>query len=341
MQRAFEIALNKQSTVGHNPMVGCVIVHNNKIIGEGCHEYYGGPHAEVNAIASIPQDQHHLLQEASLYVTLEPCFHYGNTPPCVNLILKHQIPKVYISCIDTNPKVSGQSVKKMKDAGIEVYEGICEEQGKEFIRRYITLTDKKRPYIILKFAQSKDQFIGKHEETIWLTNPISKRLVHKWRSKEAAILVGTTTAAVDNPQLNTRLWEGNSPTRIVLDKNGRLDNTLHLFDGSTPTIVFHENAEVPKTTKGIEYSKINFNDKLVDQILEKLFDKKIKSLIVEGGAQTLETFIQSNLWDEARIFTTQQELKEGIPAPKINATPISELTIKEDQLIVYRNFEAR
>lgn len=340
MNRAFEIAAQMQGTVRQNPMVGCVIVHDNSIIGEGRHEFYGGPHAEVNAINNIPEDKRHLLAKSSLYVTLEPCFHHGNTPPCVNQLLKHNIPDIYVSCLDPNPKVAGKSIQKLKENNHQVTVGILENQGKELIRRYLTFTEKKRPYVILKFAQSKDGYIGKQDEFVWLTNPISKRLSHKWRSKESSILVGTNTVATDNPQLNTRLWEGSNPVRIILDQHLRLNQASKVFDQSIKTIVFHNANTIPQDQENLFYKQVNFNERLIEQLLEELYHQKLKSVIIEGGAKTLNTFIQVNLWDEARVFTAPQQLMDGIKAPEFNGTAISTLEIQEDLLTIYRNFKA-
>lgn len=300
-------------------MVGCVIIYNNAIIGEGYTSTYGGNHAEVNAINSVKDKT--LLKIATLYVTLEPCSHFGKTPPCSNLIIEHKIPNVVIGCLDDNPEVAGKGIKKLKDAGCHVTVGILEHECKQHHRRFFTFHNKKRPYIILKWAETQDGFIApktKHNKTpIWITNTTSRQLVHKWRAEEHAILVGTNTVLEDNPSLTVRDWTGSNPIRIVLDKDDKLSKAHNLFNYEAKTIVLKENTA--KT------------------ICNELYKQNITSVIIEGGSKTLQLFIDDNLWDEARVFNGKSNFNEGVKAPKFSGTLISETSILEDMLKIYTN----
>lgn len=291
IQRCIEIARNGLGSTAPNPMVGCVIVHDNKIIGEGYTSPYGGPHAEVNAINAVKDT--HLLNESTLFVTLEPCSHYGKTPPCSDLIIKHKIPKVVIGCIDDNEQVAGKGIAKLRNSGCEVTVGVLENECKEHHKRFFTFHNKKRPYIILKWAASKDGFIAplhkSEKKPVWITNSYSRQLVHKWRAEEQAILVGTNTVVEDNPSLTVRDWTGNNPIRFVLDQNNRLSKSYQVFDDTVETHL-------------ISNQHIDFNSPIAVQIAQYLYDKDINSVIVEGGARTLNTFIDEDLWDEAHIF---------------------------------------
>ncbi|MBO6631140.1 MAG: bifunctional diaminohydroxyphosphoribosylaminopyrimidine deaminase/5-amino-6-(5-phosphoribosylamino)uracil reductase RibD [Psychroserpens sp.] len=324
MQRCIEIARNGLGSTAPNPMVGCVIVHDNKIIGEGYTSPYGGPHAEVNAINAVKDT--HLLNESTLFVTLEPCSHYGKTPPCSDLIIKHKIPKVVIGCIDDNEQVAGKGIAKLRNSGCEVTVGVLENECKEHHKRFFTFHNKKRPYIILKWAASKDGFIAplhkSEKKPVWITNSYSRQLVHKWRAEEQAILVGTNTVVEDNPSLTVRDWTGNNPIRFVLDQNNRLSKSYQVFDDTVETHL-------------ISNQHIDFNSPIAVQIAQYLYDKDINSVIVEGGARTLNTFIDEDLWDEARIFLGNMEFSKGIEAPKINGVSISETQILDDKLQIY------
>lgn len=314
LHRCIQLANRAAGNNAPNPRVGSVVVCKDVVIGEGYHQKYGEGHAEVNAIASISEQNKHLLAQSTIYVTLEPCFHYGKTPPCVDLILKHKIPRVVIACTDPFEKVAGQSIQKLKEHGVEVLVGVLEKEAAWLTRRFFTTVQQKRPYIVLKYAQSKDGFIGREGEEVAISNALSKRLVHQWRSEETAILVGTNTALVDNPQLNNRLWFGKSPLRLVLDKNLRLPNSLYLFDGTLETWVFTEKQE-NSTRKNVRFVPISFDDNLLKNMLNYLQEQRIQSVLVEGGQQLLQTFIDQNLWDEARVLTSNQYLKNGIKAP--------------------------
>ncbi|GAA4282399.1 bifunctional diaminohydroxyphosphoribosylaminopyrimidine deaminase/5-amino-6-(5-phosphoribosylamino)uracil reductase RibD [Gaetbulibacter aestuarii] len=307
-------------------MVGCVIVHNDTIIGEGFTSPYGGPHAEVNAINSVKHKG--LLKEATLYVTLEPCSHYGKTPPCSDLIVEKKIPNVVIGCVDDHSVVAGKGIEKLKKWGCQVTVGVLEEACKNHHKRFFNFHNKKRPYIILKWAQTRDGFIApevKNErKPVWITNTFSRQLTHKWRTEEQAILVGTQTVVKDNPSLTARDWKGLNPTRIVIDQNNGLAQTNKVFNNDAETIrITSENAD--------------FSKPLADQIATILFKKNINSVIIEGGAKTLQTFIDENLWDEARVFIGNSRFQTGVKAPVFSGHCISETKIKDDILKVYSN----
>ncbi len=307
-------------------MVGAVIVHNDKIIGEGFTSSYGGNHAEVNAINSVENKD--LLNQATLYVTLEPCSHFGKTPPCSDLIITHQIPNVVIGCIDDNPEVSGKGIAKLKAAGCSVTVGVLEEKCKIHHKRFFTFHNKKRPYIILKWAETSDGFIAPttkdKTEPVWITNEFSRQLVHKWRVEEQAILVGTNTVLEDNPSLTVRDWTGAHPIRVVIDRQNKLSKDHSVFNSISETHIISE-------------KEADFNKPLGHEICRVLHSKNINSVIIEGGAQTLQTFINENLWDEARIFTGTSIFKTGIKAPKLSGAIISEQNIIEDSLKIYVN----
>ena len=309
-----------------NPMVGCVIVYKNEIIGEGFTSPYGGNHAEVNAIKSVRDKSK--LKASTLYVTLEPCSHYGKTPPCSDLIVENKIPNVVIGCLDVNEKVAGKGVAKLKESGCNVIVGILEKECKNHHKRFFTFHIKKRPYIILKWAETLDAFIAPESKSerkpIWITNELSRQLVHKWRTEEQAILVGKNTVIQDNPSLTARDWTGENPVRIVLDPDESLSKNLNVFNNEAKTFVI--------SGKDIDYS-----NEVAEQISDFLFKKNINSVIIEGGSQTLQTFLNSNLWDEARVFIGQKEFKKGIKAPEFKGTLLSEHILNFDILKIYNN----
>ncbi len=342
IQRCIELALNGIGSVSPNPMVGAVIVHNDKIIGEGWHKKFGEAHAEVNAI-NIIEDKS-ILKNSTIYVNLEPCSHHGKTPPCAELIIKHQFKKVVIGMMDPFEQVAGNGIKKLKDAGIEVIENVLQKKCEELNKRFITYHTKKRPYVILKWAQTIDGFIApdatkmsteEFEEKRHITDFIIQKLVHKWRTEEDAILVGTNTVAYDNPALNVRAWIGNLPIRITIDKNLRLASTHKIFDQTQATFIFTEQENT--SIKNITYIKIDFTKDIAAQILTHLYQQHIQSLIIEGGTKTLETFINKGLWDEAQIFSSPKILVDGIKAPIISGTIIHQNNIDGKQLTIYRN----
>jgi diaminohydroxyphosphoribosylaminopyrimidine deaminase / 5-amino-6-(5-phosphoribosylamino)uracil reductase len=315
IKRCIQLAKNGLGTTYPNPLVGSVIVHNNIIIGEGWHKKSGEPHAEVNAINSVKDKS--LLKNSTIYVSLEPCSHFGKTPPCCDLIIQNEIPNIVIGTVDPNEKVAGNGIKKLIEASKNVTIGILEEECNELNKRFFTFHKKKRPYIILKWAESQDRFIApatkSEQKPVWITNEFSRQLVHKWRSEEQAILVGTRTVIDDNPKLNTRDWFGNNPIRIVLDQNNRIPKESHIFDNQAKTFL-------------ITKSDFNFNNKLAANIATFLYENNIQSVIVEGGRQTLQTFINENIWDEAR-------------APILNSKRVEKKNILDDELLIFRNHD--
>ena len=338
IKRALQIAKNGIGTTRPNPSVGAVIVCDDKIIGEGFTSKYGGNHAEVNAIESVKDKS--LLKESTLYVTLEPCSHFGKTPPCSDLIVKHQLKKVVIGCLDSNPLVAGKGVEKLQKSEIEVVVGILEDECRNHHKRFFTLQNKKRPYIILKWAETKDGFIAPltkdEQKPVWISNSYSQQLVHKWRVEEQAILVGTNTVFADNPKLNVRSWFGNNPLRIVLDRNLKIQSSAHVLDKSIKTIVFTEK-KIDSSEENLQFETIDFTKNIAKQICEVLGKHQVQSILIEGGAKTLQTFIYENLWDEARVFTGDVLFTDGIQAPNLKATIFSEKNIKNDTLKIYYN----
>lgn len=335
-----QIANNGLGSTRPNPSVGAVIVLDDEIIGEGYTSSYGGNHAEVNAINSIKNKE--VLKAATIYVTLEPCAHFGKTPPCADLIVKHQFKNVVVGCIDSNSLVAGKGVKRLENAGINVIVGVLERECLEHHKRFFTVQNKKRPYIILKWAETKNGYIAplkkEEQKPVWISNEYSQQLVHKWRAKEHAILVGTNTVVLDNPKLNVRSWTGNNPIRIVLDRSLRIPENLSVFDGSIRTIVIcdKENAQ-KKVRKNVVFEQIDFSQNLANQICDVLQKHKIQSLIIEGGRQVLQSFIDSDIWDEARVFIGDVELNEGLEAPIILGKIKEEIKIKKDVLKVLKN----
>lgn len=317
-------------------MVGSVIVHGNKIIGEGYTSPYGGSHAEVNAINSVKDRA--LLKKATLYVTLEPCSHYGKTPPCADLIIRHQIPNVVIGLLDPHEKVAGNGIEKLKAAGCNVTLGVLEKECMEHHKRFLTAHTKKRPYVILKWAETADGFIAPNQDRrsnnpqpYWISNVYSQQLVHKWRSQEQAILVGTNTVLTDNPKLNVRHWKGEDPIRIVLGRKLKIGPQHHVMDGSVKTIVL--TAQMPiNPHHGVIYETIDYKANLAAQICAILYRHEIISVIIEGGSKTLQSFIDSQLWDEARILIGKSRFEEGLEAPKIQGCLQSETQIESDIL---------
>ena len=341
IRRCLHIAEKGLGNVAPNPMVGCVIVCKDKIIGEGYHKENGGAHAEVNAINSVKDKE--TLKQSVLYVNLEPCSHYGKTPPCADLIIKMQIPKVVIGNIDPNPIVAGEGIKKLESAGIEVITDVLSNECKELNKRFFTFHNLKRPYIILKWAQSLDGFIGNKKELykdskpVWITHENLRTLVHKWRAEEQSIMIGTNTALLDNPKLDVRNWTGKNPTRVVCDRLLRLPKNLHLFDKTIPTIVFTAQNSKNKNAENLEYIQIDFENNFVNQVCNVLYKKNIQSLFLEGGTEIHQTFINNNMWDEARVFTGNKYLKEGVNAPIFRGSIFSDFFFNKDKLTIYKN----
>lgn len=332
MQRALELATLGRSKVSPNPMVGCVIVHDEKIIGEGWHQNYGGPHAEVHAITAV--EDKYVLRESTVYVNLEPCSHVGKTPPCTDLLLEHQVKKVVVANLDTNPNVSGNGIKKLREAGVVVITGIFDKKGRELNKRFFTLMEKQRPFIMLKWAQTSDGFIA-HEnyDSKWISGEYSRQLVHKWRSEEDSILVGTKTALHDNPQLNVRDWSGRNPVRIVIDRFLKLSDTLRVFDKTQKTIVY--NVLKHEEHENLVLVRLNEED-FLKQLMHDLYSRRIQSVMVEGGSQTLQFFIDSQLWDEARVFVSPRSFGKGIQAPVLKGNLFHDEFVMNDRLMIYQ-----
>jgi diaminohydroxyphosphoribosylaminopyrimidine deaminase/5-amino-6-(5-phosphoribosylamino)uracil reductase len=306
--------------------VGCVIVCNEKIIGEGYTSSYGGAHAEVNAVASVKDKS--LLANSTLYVSLEPCCHHGKTPPCTDLIIEHKIPKVVIGCVDTNKKVSGKGIAALESAGCTVTVGVEEQLCRIHHRRFFTFQNKKRPYIILKWAETKNGYIApltkKTKKPVWISSTESRQLVHQWRSEEHAILVGGNTILEDNPSLTTRMISGRNPIRIIIDKKGNIPKSATVFDDQAQTIVL--------TSEHIDFKK-----NIAQQLCTKLHDMNLLSVLVEGGQKTLQHFIDENLWDEIRIFKGDVTFEEGLKGPVFEAKPKFKTKIVKDELLIYTN----
>lgn len=317
MQRCIELARNGELSVSPNPMVGCVIVYENKIIGEGYHQKFGEAHAEVNAINAVKDEE--LLKKSTLYVNLEPCAHYGKTPPCSDLIVKKGIPRVVIANVDPYSKVAGKGIEKLRNAGCIVDAGILEEEGYDLNKFFFTSHQKKRPYIILKWAESADGYIDKirsKDDPVgpnWITNENSRQLVHKWRAQCQAIMVGANTVKKDNPALNVRTWPGENPVRVIFDRDMDIPQWAAVFDQSIPTLVF--TFQKQESINNLEYVTLNKTENILTGILNNLYQRNIISLFVEGGTRLLQSFIDQNLWDEARVFRGNRNFNEGIPSP--------------------------
>lgn len=337
MNRCLQLAANGIGTARPNPSVGAVVVCDHKIIGEGFTSSCGGNHAEVNAIQSVKNKE--LLKKSTIYVTLEPCSHFGKTPPCSDLIIRSEIKKVVIGTIDSHSLVAGKGVEKLRNAGCEVVVGVLEEECKEQHKRFFTFHNKKRPYVILKWAESLDGFIApKFRDKmapVWITSKESRQLVHQWRSQEHAILVGTNTVLEDNPSLTTREVGGKNPIRIILDKRLKISSEYSVLDKTTETIIFTE--KVTKNSENLSFESIDFLKSIAGQICGKLYEKEIQSVIIEGGAKTLQIFIDGNFWDEARVFVGNNMFHEGVKAPVFFGEVIEEIQIKEDRLKMYKN----
>jgi diaminohydroxyphosphoribosylaminopyrimidine deaminase/5-amino-6-(5-phosphoribosylamino)uracil reductase len=317
MHRCLQLAKLGAGQVAPNPMVGAMLVYQDCIIGEGYHEHYGQAHAEVNCINSVSEANLLLIEKSTLYVSLEPCAHYGKTPPCADLIIQKKIAQVVIGCRDSYEEVNGRGIEKLLKAGVVVIAGILEKEALDLNKRFFTFHTKKRPYIILKWAQSQDGKIAKEDfSAVKISHDITNRLVHKWRSEEAAILVATNTALYDNPSLTNRLWQGNNPTRLVIDRQLKLPGSLHLFDRSVKTIIFNQLKDEERN--GLLFYKLSDEEKLLPGLLNALYQLKIQSVLVEGGAKLLQSFIDADCWDEARVITNEEMMiGNGIQSPQL------------------------
>ncbi|OFX21572.1 MAG: riboflavin biosynthesis protein RibD [Bacteroidetes bacterium GWA2_31_9b] len=346
MQRCIELAKNGFGNTSPNPMVGSVIINNNKIIGEGYHRKYGEAHAEVNAIQSVVNKE--LLKQSTIYVNLEPCAHFGKTPPCANLIASMGIPNVVIGTIDSVAHASGKGIEILKNAGCNVITGVLEKESRELNKRFFTFHEKKRPYIILKWAETSDGYIDIQKmkktniEPTWITNNLSKAIVHKWRGEEDAILVGTNTIISDNPNLTTRCWEGKNPVRIVLDRELKLESTSHVFNSEAETIVIADKKfknkidEIQLKNVGIEF--VDFSFDFTNQLFAALIKRNIQSVIIEGGAKVLNYFINQVLWDEARVFIGEKQFGLGVKAPVLEKRIFLEEKFGNSKLLLIKNF---
>lgn len=344
MNRCVQLANKGAGNVAPNPMVGAVLVYENKIIGEGFHQKYGQAHAEVNCINSVSVENKNLISKSTLYVSLEPCSHFGKTPPCADLIIQNKIPKVVIGCKDVFKEVFGRGIQKLKDAGIEVIVGVLENECVNINKRFFTFHEKFRPYIILKWAQSDNGKIGTQgKERILISNDYSNRLVHKWRSEEAAILIGTNTALQDDPLLTTRLWNGKNPVRIIIDKELKLPSTLKVFNAEAKTIVY--NLVKNSNESNLVLIKLE-EENFIEQLIHSLFEMNIQSILIEGGAKTLQSFIDNDLWDEARVITNEVPIAIGIIENGIAAPEMKNFIFERqerylsDVISYYRNLKS-
>lgn len=337
MLRAIELAKKGLGRVQPNPMVGAVIVYNQEIVGEGYHEEYGKAHAEVNAINDVikkHENAEEILKNSSIYVSLEPCAHHGKTPPCADLIIKHKIQKVYISNVDPFQSVNGKGIEKLKKAGVEVFVDVLKEVGYQLNKRFFTYHTLQRPYIILKWAESKDAYISIAEnQRSTISGEEAKILNHQWRAQEQAILVGTKTAMVDDPYLTVREVSGKNPIRVIIDKDLKLSNDLNIFNDEAKTIVF--NNKKTAIEDNVTFVEIDFYGLVPQFILYQLYLMEIQSVIIEGGAFTINEFINFNLWDEARIFKSKKALEQGVKAPSLSGKLISKTDIGDDELLIY------
>lgn len=339
MHRCLELAQMGAGSVSPNPMVGAVIVLDGKIVGEGYTSPYGGPHAEVNAVQQVMQKYgekaKRLIAESTFYVSLEPCAHYGKTPPCANMIAELKPLKVFIACLDPFAKVNGKGVEILREAGIEVEIGLLEKEAVWLNRRFFTRIGQFRPYVILKWAQTKDGFIGQEGKQVWISNAASQQLVHRWRAEEDAILVGTNTAVVDNPSLTVREWQGSNPLRILLDRDLAIPLDANILNDQADTIVF--NAKKTEWTANVKYIELeNYGLYLPQNILYQLYLMDVQSIIIEGGRATLQMFIDADLWDEARVFESETTLLNGIEAPQFKGQLLESKLVSNDLLKIYK-----
>lgn len=344
MRRCIQLALSGSGYVAPNPMVGAVLVYQDRILGEGYHHGFGMPHAEVNCMASVKEEDRHLISSSTLYVSLEPCAHFGKTPPCADLIIRNKISEVVIGCRDPFPEVNGKGVEKLLHAGIRVTVGMLEQECQALNKRFFVFHQQHRPYIILKWAQSRNGAIaGLENKRVQISNVYTNRLVHRWRSEEAAILIGTRTALLDDPTLTTRWWPGKNPVRLTMDRSLNLPQRLQLFNKNSPTIIFNTiRNTIPEEkinlSDGVWYYKVADDKSMVNQIMMALYHLRLQSVIVEGGTRLLQSFIDEKAWDEARVITNEDMiLQGGLPAPQIEGTMTKTLTIGSDRIVWYAN----
>jgi len=335
MRRALDLARLGTGYARPNPVVGCVITHQGRIIGEGWHRQYGGPHAEVNAIASVTEE--HLLPESRVYVTLEPCSHHGKTPPCADLLIAKQVKEIIICNLDPNPLVAGRGIEKLRAAGIHVETDVLSAEGRWLNRRFFTFQEKTRPYVVLKWAETSDGFLaGPYFQPIQISGELARAVVHQWRADEQAILIGTRTALHDNPNLNVREWFGQAPLRVIIDKNLSLPPSHHVLNGQIPTLVYTYRKRDSKPN--LEFVELAEADDLFPQLFADLYRRNVQSVLVEGGPTVLNSLMRDGLWDEARVLRNSKKLGGGILAPKLGLAGLHEhLTFGPDELFVYQN----
>lgn len=337
MQRCLELAHRGLGAAAPNPMVGCVIVADGRIIGEGWHRQYGGPHAEVNAINSVRDEDRKLLSESTVYVSLEPCAHFGKTPPCADLLVREQVKSVVIACRDPFPRVDGRGIEKLEAAGIEVEIGLLEAESLHLNRRFVTSLRENRPYFLLKWAESADGFIGKSGEAVRISNELTRRYAHRWRTEEAAILVGEQTVLSDNPSLTARNWPGQQPLRIAFQKYQDFPVDLKLFDRDAPTLLLtsRKDQAVPKWVEKVVLPQTTTD--FIPTLIDELNQRNLQSVLIEGGWAVLQSFIDAGLWDEARVFRSPNYLGSGVAAPKLSAQPVERRNLSGDELVVFQN----
>ena len=335
MQRALQLAALGREWVSPNPMVGCVIVHNDLIIGEGFHQKYGDAHAEVNAFNTVINKD--LLSESTVYVTLEPCSHFGKTPPCADLLIKHKVKKVVICNTDPFPQVSGTGIKKLQAAGIEVITGVLDKAGEELNKRFFKAHQTGLPYVVIKWAETSDGFVAQKDgNSLAISNATTNITVHRWRAEEAGILVGTNTVLTDNPQLNARNWpEANNPLRIVIDKNLRIKGDFNIFDRKQKTLIY--NLHKNQIDENLEFIQLNSDTNFLKNMLSDLKRRGINSVLVEGGPQLIQSFFEEQYYDEIRVIKSDMVLKEGINAPKVpSGIPlVKKYSILNDQIFIF------
>jgi diaminohydroxyphosphoribosylaminopyrimidine deaminase/5-amino-6-(5-phosphoribosylamino)uracil reductase len=344
MRRCLELAQLGKGKVAPNPLVGCVIVCDHKIVGEGWHQEYGRAHAEVNAINNVADKS--ILAQSTVYVSLEPCAHFGKTPPCADLLIKHGVANVVVGMVDPYSEVAGKGIAKLEAAGISVKVGVLETECKELNKRFIVFNEQKRPYVLLKWAQTQDGFIApaaqsvsarEYNEQRHITGKTVQTLVHKWRGEEGAIMVGNNTLLLDNPRLDTRAYPGKNPVRVIIDDRGCLPDTLNVFDGSQPTLVFTSQYSKRSPNQQTEFVSIDFTDSVWGQVFAELFIRKIQSIIIEGGLLTLQSIIASGLWDEMQVFTAPKLLHSGVKAPLVKGELTESFRIGGSDFKRYRN----
>jgi len=338
MHRCLELAKLGIGKVSPNPMVGAILVHEDRIIGEGYHQFYGGAHAEPNCIASVKNEETHLITKSVMYVSLEPCAHFGKTPPCADLIIKSKIPKIIIGCRDPFKEVNGKGIEKLRSAGVEVELGLLENECRNLNKRFLTFHTLHRPYIILKWAQTANRKIAKQgNDRLFITNEFTNRLAHKWRTEESAVLVGTNTALMDDPELTTRLWVGKHPTRLVVDMDLKLPSSLKIFNDKARTIVF--NKKIHEENNNILFYQVTEDVSIVHQIINALYQLNIQSVIVEGGSRLLQSFIDEKSWDEARIITNEELIVDrGVPSPELEGyQKMEEQKLLTDKIEIFKS----